>query len=111
MGSSVSTINIESDFKKYKTIKTLGVGTFAKVNLVKDNYNRKFAMRIIPIENKRLKLHTLNEIKSLENLSKYPDCNKYIVCYYRHWEDNKNINILQEYIEGKTLKEILEQEN
>lgn len=110
-------INPEEVFEE---IKVLGKGNYGRVILVKSKVSGiLYALKLIPLLDKKNR-ETLNqfeeEVDSLIEVSKYPDCNSGISCYYDSFQlyYKKNTQhyeyyygILMEYIFGTTLHEYI----
>ena len=81
----------------YTKLKLLGEGVGSKVYLI--NYNEQYAVL------KELKSKRLNEIEILEKISKHPNCYPTIVCIYEHFTVGETIFIIEEFIDGVTLRD------
>jgi len=97
----------ESTNYTYEIINKLGEGGFGTVYLVKDKENQYFAL-------KKLNINAQNEstIKQFPNLmEKLLDIgykSRYIIKYYKYFEQQNEINIIMEYVRGKNLKQFIE---
>ena len=92
----------QSFFEKYKIkSRKLGSGSFGKVYLGRrKSDNTLVAIKIIPIENK---IHCAHEIEILKRLPK----DKNVCRFIDSFEDDKNIYIVLEFINGQSLYEYL----
>ena len=96
-------MSITINSKEYKIIKEIGKGGFSKVYKVK-NENKEYALKEIPLDNKKDEEKIRREAKILSNI----DNNEYIVKYYDSYKDEKSFYILMEYCEGIDLRELIE---
>lgn len=93
---------------RFDIISILGKGFFGKTYYAYDKILKiNVALKIIPLSDSNVSLQSIDEIEALKSLSKYPSCNKHIVCYYDGYlESDNNMNylyIVTEYIDGITL--------
>ena len=91
----------------FKDIKVLGSGNFGETHLIEDIVDHtKYALKMLFLKDKN---DFYREVISLINLSKIPNCDPDIVCYYNHFILPKNVYgtefycILMEYIPGVNL--------
>jgi len=98
----------EDFWEQYRPIQELGHGEFGTVWLISDiETGEKFALKLY---DRRLDADTEKEIEILTILSKQPDCQPGIVCYYDRYyvpdiEDLGTIlpAVLMQYVEGDRL--------
>ena len=99
----------ESANDKYEIINKLGEGSFGTVYLVKDKENQYFALKKLMIN-----AQTESTIKQFPNLMEkllhigYKSRYRYIIKYYKYFEQQNEINIIMEYVRGKNLKQFIE---
>ena len=88
----------------FKDLKILGSGNFGETHLIEDIVNKKqYALKMLYKIDKN---DFYREVISLINLSKQPNCDPDIVCYYNHFilvNDQQYYCILTEYIPGVNL--------
>lgn len=85
----------------FKDIKVLGAGGFGETHLIEDVISKKkYALKILFKADKN---EFYREVLTLINLSKAPDCDRDIVCYYDHFILNDKYCILTEFIDGVNL--------
>jgi len=95
----------------YSGISKIGLGGYGKVFKVTDRENfKEYALKMI---NPRHNINILlEEVSILEDLSKSPECNKYIVCVYdlfsADYKEKRHIFIKMELIEGHELYDLLD---
>ena len=86
----------------YETIKTLGSGLFSTVYLVKDNKDKRYAMKVIQKKNFRTRDHIqkiLIEKEIMKNLN-----HRNILKLYKTFQTEQNIYFLMEYASKGTQK-------
>ena len=94
-------IFLESKFKKedFETLRSIGRGACGKITLVKKiDSGERFAMKTIKkstVAKKNLMEYTLNEKDILKNNS-----NPYIVDLYYAFQDETNIYMVLEFVQG-----------
>eukprot|EP01119_Soliformovum_irregulare_P012686 TRINITY_DN3309_c0_g1_i1.p1 TRINITY_DN3309_c0_g1~~TRINITY_DN3309_c0_g1_i1.p1 ORF type:complete len:260 (-),score=52.58 TRINITY_DN3309_c0_g1_i1:60-839(-) len=89
---------------KYRTVKTIGQGAFAKVDLVEDHRGRKLAKKyILPKGRKLLPQSWENETYCGTKLK-----HKNIIEVKESWQEADNQVLLMEYVEGCDLYYLLE---
>jgi protein kinase X len=90
--------------KDFKTGDTLGTGTFGRVRLVTYTYNNKpsyFALKMLK-KSAIIRLKQVDHIKAEKNiLSRI--CHPFIVNLYSAFQDQRNLNMLMEYVIGGEL--------
>ena len=94
--------------ENYEIIKLIGSGAYGSVSLAKRKLDGKLiALKIIKTKNDKKLNAAIEEIKALEKVSKFPECNKYISCLDAGFVDdiNKIVYIEMEYIDGPNLEE------
>lgn len=90
----------------YEVIRLLGSGNYAKVYLVKNSSDAKFALKIVnklSIKSKNAEEFIKNERNILTNIS-HPN----IVKLEKSFQDNENLYFLLEFCEGGELYSILQ---
>lgn len=94
----------------YQLIRKFSEGTFGDVFLARDLRNNKpVAIKVIDITdwdaNSLISIY--DEINSMKDVSQFPNCSPYLVCFYDMMEFSLNVRnyiaIVMEYIEGKEL--------
>lgn len=90
--------------KKYTLLEKLGNGSFGTVYKAVDSNGYLVAIKTI-LSNQYSR--ESDEVQSLKELSMYPGCNRYIVCYHESFLEDKTLYIVMEYITGENLAEIL----
>ena len=96
-------MNIEIDYRKYKVIEQLGKGGFGRVYKVM-NENKFYAIKEVNLEDESKE--SIAEVKKeAEILSKFD--NEYIIKYFGSSINNDKFYIIMEYVDGKDLRNIL----
>lgn len=92
----------------FKVIKQIGQGGFSKTYLAEDNNKNQVAIKKIIVNKTDLRLiDTIeNEIKFISNIS-HPSIPKFYTSFKTLAGSNIEINIVQEYIQGRNLYEIV----
>lgn len=93
----------------FRVIRTLGSGGFGAVYQVIDPAGHNYALKILFQANPEI---LSDEIKILSVISRSPDCQPNIVCYYDsfilNWYGRLAYGILTEYIDGYNLAECMQ---
>lgn len=99
---------------QYENITKIGSGGFGNVYKAHNKYGKPEYVAIKIIDFYQL-LNTPgfypedleNEALSLKSLSSLSNCNKYVACYIDHFTVGEKIYLVQEYIQGPTLQDII----
>lgn len=105
MSSQVTDIIFGQSGKKYiLTKKYLGGGAFGSVfqGVIVDS-DELVAIKQVIIKEDNIRSLVLNEIQVMMAMSKYPNCQKNIVCIHDYKEVDKLIYIIMEFVEGDDL--------
>lgn len=95
---------IGNSLSDFEIVKFLGKGKFGHVNLVKSKITQKFyAMKELELEQGNIK-SIQKEVKLLESLH-HPNT----INYYTSFKENNNYYIIIEYMNGKTLETVIEE--
>ena len=98
---------------KYELIGQLGAGATSIVYKAfnPDDPDKFVALKVMKIGPHVTPQNIEREIGILENLSKYPNCNPYIICYISHYYDHQDkiIDIVTEFIDGMDFRTLLDQ--
>jgi serine/threonine protein kinase len=91
--------------KRYVLKKILGKGSFGIAYLAEEEGNRGKKYVIKKIKTSKHDSHRMDEIHTLEKLSKEPRCHQGVVCIHDYMIENDYIYILMDYIEGIALSD------
>lgn len=93
----------------YEMLELIGKGAYGEVYKAYDpDSNMLVAIKKIPVPKTQKKLKLLqNELDLLQVLSS-AGCHPNVICYLDHYEDQNNLHIVTEYIDGFPLSDIIE---
>ena len=96
-------LDIGNQISDFEFAKILGKGSFGEVSLVKSKKTKKYyAMNKLIISTDKEIINTEKEIKLLESLN-----HQNLINYYTSFKENGNYYIVIEYMNGKTLEDII----
>ena len=91
-------------YGKYKLTQLIGKGSQGSVWKGMNTENKEIvAIKIINVIGPPQLLAAQKEAEILKSISKEPDCNPYIVCYYDSFREENKFLLITEFIEGVTL--------